>query len=228
MIHEPSVPFNIDIQHSGLSWPKILIPSTLEAVALNRGQMILLTWHEGLFALGHYLMTWRLIEGEAVVWIDSANVFDLPFITKAARALRTDARRLLKRIFISRAFTVHQLEAVIQDRLASKLRACDSRLCFISGLMDGFWEEEVPLWEAAPILHRIVHRLRSLADQGNRIIIMAPDPTMPVGKRKGLVSIAVRAADRVFTLCRFDKTLILRDHTDGTEGKPLGFSIDRG
>jgi hypothetical protein len=192
-------------------------------VACDRGQLILFTGHEGLFALGHYLMTWRLIEGEAVVLIDSANVFDLPFITKAARALQMDARRLLKRIFISRAFTIHQLEAVVQDRLAGKLRACDSRLCFVSGLLDGFWDEEVPLWEAAPILQRVVHWLRSLADQGNRIIILAPDSTMLVGKRKGLVSIAVRSADRVFTLCRSEKTLILKDDAKGTRGKPSGF-----
>ena len=192
--------FDIEVQRSGLSWSHILIPSALKALTCQSGHLVLFKGHQGIFAIGHYLMAWRLIEGERVVLIDSANVFDLPFITKMARAFKRDERKLLEQISISRAFTVHQLETVIRNRLAQRLKICGGRLCFISGLLDTFWDEEVPLWEAVPILRRIIAQLRSLSDLGYRVIILAPDPPVSAVKREGLSSILIQAADRVFTL----------------------------
>jgi len=219
----PSQPSLFEIQDTGLSWPNILIPAALEEVGQDRGRLILFRGHRGLFPLGHYLMAWRLIQEESVIFVDGANFFDLPLITRLGRRLKKDARRLLERIQISRAFTVHLLEAVISERLEGALKKYNSRLCLISGLLDTFSDEEVPLWEAVRILGRVMERLRFLADQGHRVIVLAPDPPVPVVKRKGLVPLVAKAADRIFTLSEAEGVLTLRDETKAARGNPWVF-----
>jgi len=214
-----SQPSLFEIQETGLSWPNILIPAALEAVAQDQGRFILFAGHRGLLPLGHYLVTWRVIEGESVIFVDGAHFFDLPLITKLSRQLQKDPRRLLERIHICRAFTVHQLEAVIGERLEAALRKHSSRLCLISGLLDTFSDEEVPLWEAVRILHRVMGRLRSLVDQGPRVVVLAPDPPIPAVKRMSLVPLVMKSADRIFSLSEDEGVLILKDETKAARGK---------
>ena len=218
-----SQPSLFEIQDTGLSWPSILIPAALEEVGQDRGRLILFRGHRGLFPLGHYLMVWRLVQEESVIFVDGANFFDLPLITQLGRRFKKDARRLLEKIQISRAFTVHQLEAVISERLEEALKKYGSRMCLLSGLLDTFSDEEVPLWEAVRILRRVMERLRFLADQGHRVIVLAPDLPVPVVKRKGLVPFVIKAADRIFTLSEAEGVLILRDETKADKSKPWVF-----
>jgi len=207
------------VQETNLVWPNILTPAALQAVSQDQGRMILFTGHRAVLALGHYLVTWRAMEEEAIVFIDGANFFDLSLITKLSKQLQKDPRRILERIRISRAFTVHQLEAVIGKRLDDALNKYSSRLCFISGLLDTFFDEEVPLWEAARILNRVMRRLRVLVDQGCRIVVLAPPSSAPVMKRMGLVSLAMKSSDIIFTLSQDEESLILKDETKTAGGR---------
>lgn len=202
-----------------LPWSDIVIPAALEAVGRDHGRLVIMNGHRGLFPLGHYLTVWRLIEEEAVIFVDGANHFDLPMIARLARRLKKDARGFLERIHLSRAFTVHQLEAVIHEHLEDALQKHRSRLCLISGLLDTFSDEEVPLWEAKGILSRVMERLRLLADQGYRVVVLAPDPPVPVPQRNGLASFITKKADRVFRLSEQSGEFMLRDETKTARGK---------
>ena len=124
-----------ELQAPDLPWANIFNPSA---------GLVLFTGHRGLFPLGHALMTRQLIEGDSVIFVDGANFFDLPLITRLAREVQKDPREILAKVHLSRAFTVHQLEALILHRLESALRQYDSRLCLISGLLDTFSDEEIP------------------------------------------------------------------------------------
>lgn len=196
-----------------LSWRKIVTPAALEAVARDQGQIIGFLGHRGLFALGHYLMAWRLLQGETVVLVDGANVIDLPLIVKLTDGLKANRREVLDRLHLSRAFTVHQLEAVVGERLERALETYQSRLCFVSGLLDTFYDEEVPLWEATRILRRTTEKLRALANQGCRFVVLAPDPPAPKTRRGNLVSLVTRPLDRIFTLVREKDQYLLVDDT---------------
>lgn len=230
---EPSSQSSLfEIEATDLSWQKIVTPAALEAVARDQGQIIGFLGHRGLFALGHYLMAWRLLQDEPVVLVDGANVIDLPLILKLTDGLQADRRQLLNRLHLSRAFTVHQLEAVIGERLERALQKYRSRLCFVSGLLDTFYDEEVPVWEATRILRKTTEKLRALANQGYRLILLAPDPPAPTTKRKNLVSLVTEKADRIFALVHDKDQYLLIDDTQTVRNKwwvlpSLPFSIKR-
>jgi len=221
-----------EIEAADLSWQKIVTPSVLEAVARSQGQIIGFLGHRGVFALGHYLMAWRLLQDESVVLVDGANIIDLPLILKLTDGQKVNRRQLLDHLHLSRAFTVHQLEAVIGEKLESALQKYQSRLCFISGLLDTFYDEEVPVWEATRILRKTTEKLHALASQGYRLILLAPDPPTPTTKRKNLVPLVTEKADRIFALVHEKNQYILIDDTRTARDKQwvlpsIPFSIKR-
>jgi len=207
------------IQENSFAWPSILTPGALQAVSQDQGGVLLFTGHRSVLALGHYLVAWRAMEEESVVFVDGANFFDLSLITKLSKQLQKDSRKVLERIRISRAFTVHQLEAGIGKQLETALHKYSSRLCFISGLLDTFFDEEVPLWEAVRILHRVMECLKVLAGQGYRVVVLAPSSPVPVMKRMGLVSLAMKFSGRIFMLSENEGALVLEDRTKTAAGK---------
>jgi len=220
-----------EIETADLSWQKIVTPAALEAVAQSRGQIIGFLGHRGVFALGHYLMAWRLLQEESVVLVDGANIIDLPLILKLTDGQKVNRRQLLDHLHLSRAFTVHQLEAVICEKLDKALQKYQSRLCFISGLLDTFHDEEVPEWEATRILRKTTEKLRALASQGYRLIILAPDPPAPKMGRRNLVPLVTQIEDRVFSLALEKDQYILMDDTQARDKKwvlpSIPFSIKR-
>jgi len=216
MDHSPQSSL-FEVPSTELSWPSILTPAALEAV--DQGKLIVFVGHRGLFPLGHYLMVWRLMQEDSVVMLDGANIFDLPLITQLSKSLRIDTRMLLQRIHLSRAFTVHQLEAVISDRLEEALQKYGSRMCLVSGLLDTFWDEEVQLWEASRILKSVMKKLRQTADRGYRIILLAPDPPVPLAKRMGLISVVKKNADRIFSLNEIEGILTMDEETQLDKGR---------
>jgi len=208
-----------EVSESETAWQEIVTPAAMEAVAQNQGQLIAFHGHRGLFALGHYLLAWRLVQEESVLLVDGANLIDLPLILRFTRGLQIDARALLSRIHLSRAFTVHQLEAVIGDRLEAAMKEYQSRLCFISGLLDAFQDEELPQWEATRIFRRLLETLRRLANQGHRVIVLAPDPPVPSMKRKNLAPMITNVANRSFALKDEKGRLVLLDQTQNAGDK---------
>ena len=209
-----SQPSLFEVAEPDRAWRKIATPAAMEAVARDHGQMIGFFGHRGLLTLGHYLMAWRLAEEESVILVDGANIVDLPLILRLTRESRQDPRALLGRIHLSRAFTIHQLEALIGERLEGAFDRYQSRLCFISGLLDTFYDEEVPRWEAQRILRKVLETLRRLADQGRRVIVIAPDPPGPSTTRRDLAAPVAKAVDRIFRLADENGALGLKDEAD--------------
>jgi hypothetical protein len=180
----------------------ILPPIVFDAEDTRKGGITVFLGDRRLFSLGHYLMVRQAALGEAVVAIEGANVFDLSLVTRLAGGTLRDRRKVLEKIHLSRAFTVHQLEAVIRRRLKEAMIRHGSRRGLVSGFLDPFRDEEVPVWEASRILKRTMHHLKELAEEGNRIIVLAPDPNPPIPERKELLDLLKKSADRVFTLPR--------------------------
>ncbi len=189
----------------------------LKSLLQDHGRVILMTGTRDLISLGHYLAARRLIEGDTVVFVDGANSIDLPFILRFARLLRADPRSFMKRIHLSRAFTAHQLESVIVRDLAGAMKRFKSRLCIVLGLLDTPTDDELPLWEGRRLLRNITVRLRSLADQGHLILLIAPDPapdpisgpTAASEKTRALLPIVKETANRILHLSRDKNQLIL-------------------
>src|SRR3990170_4139975 len=127
---------------------------------------------EGACALALRALARPLLRGEAVAAVDGGNRFDPYEISKAARALGGDGREALLRIRVSRAFTCHQMEALLAHRLSPALARFDARLALVVGLPETFTDADVPYAEACRIFRGCLSALRRIASGGVRVVLV--------------------------------------------------------
>lgn len=153
-----------------------------------------------LVAAGH-----ALLQGVPVTVVDGSNRFDLYGLAEFARRTaggRCAPDELLRNIFISRAFTCYQMEAVITDRLPAFVRTKQSPMVLIFGLLDTFYDEQAPMWDVQSGVQRMVQALQCLKREGVSILVASTDigPVPPA--RRGLLPGVMKGMDRVFDIPR--------------------------
>ncbi len=126
---------------------------------------------EGACTLALQALASPLLAGEAVVAVDGGNRFDPYAISRTASALGGDARAALSRIHLSRAFTCHQLERLLSERLAPELARRRSRLALVLGLHELFRDADVPYKEACALFRKSVSALKKIAESGVRVVL---------------------------------------------------------
>jgi hypothetical protein len=167
---------------------------------------------DGACALALRALAVPLLRAEAVVAIDGANRFDPYEISKAARAKGGDAGEALSRVRVSRAFTCHQMEALLSRRLPEALSGFDARLALVLGLPETFADADVPYTEACRVFRNCLSALRRIARGGTRVVLAGKGepPTSarhhavgPVpSDRAGFFRYLVKTADPVLLLRR--------------------------
>lgn len=125
-----------------------------------------------------------LARRKPVVFLDGGNTFDPFLISKLARAASLPPADILGRIHISRAFTCHQMQALVGERLATALDRFDTNVAIVSGLLDTFYDQSVPFSEAHGLLKATATELVRLAAQGKRILLACPDTHLPLESRQ--------------------------------------------
>lgn len=167
------------------------------------GKLYCLHGGRDVFRLSLNAASHALLGGVPIALVDGTNRFDLYAI--AAFARQTGNRLatpedLLGRIFISRAFTCYQMEAVITDRLPAFVACRHIPVVVIFGLLDTFYDEQAPLFEVKAGLRRIMVSLQQLK-RNNVAVLLAMQDTMPASpERKGLFAGLAAGMDRVFNL----------------------------
>ncbi|RJP17771.1 MAG: hypothetical protein C4529_14165 [Deltaproteobacteria bacterium] len=131
----------------------------------------------GIFGEGATVLVLRtlagpLLRGESVVAVDGGNRFDPYEIGKAARALGGDGGEALSRIRVSRAFTCHQMEALLSRRLPGALSRFDARFALVMGLPETFSDADVPYAEACRVFRNCLSALRRIARSGTRVVLV--------------------------------------------------------
>jgi len=131
----------------------------------------------GFFGTGAHRLALRalarpLLAGEPVVAVDGGNRFDPYEIGKAERALGGSGEVALSRILISRAFTCHQMEALLARRLGSALDRSGARIAVVFGLPETFTDADVPFAEACRVFRNCLSALRRLAAGGARVVLV--------------------------------------------------------
>jgi hypothetical protein len=138
----------------------------------------------GFFGTGAHRLALRalarpLVAGEPVVAVDGGNRFDPYEIGKAERALGGSGRAALSRILVSRAFTCHQMEALLSRRLGPALHRSGAGLAAVFGLPETFADADVPYTEACRVFWNCLSSLRRLAASGTRVVLVGSDPPFP-------------------------------------------------
>jgi len=165
-----------------------------------QGGLVLLHGGQAVLASSLRAIAPLLSRGEHVVFIDSANAFNPFLIAEVAARLNRRPEELLDRIHVSRTFAVHQLEALITERLAEAMKTYASRVLVASGFLHTLYDEHVELREAWRVLRKATAHLRALADAGSLVLVICPTPAARLPDRDGLLAALIATADRVIKL----------------------------
>jgi hypothetical protein len=138
-----------------------------------------------------------LLAGEAVVAVDGGNRFDPYEVGREERALGGSGRSALSRLLVSRAFTCHQMEALLARRLPAALARSRARIALVLGLPEAFADEDVPYVEACRVFRGCLSALRRLSREGTRVVLAGEMGAHP---REGFYRYLVRTSNPLLLL----------------------------
>lgn len=190
------------------------------------GKLYCLHGGREVFRLSLYAVSHALLRGMPIALVDGTNRFDLYAVADVVRRLGTRGATpedLLRRIFVSRAFTCYQMEAVLTERLPRFLVREKISVAVIFGLLDTFYDEQAPLFEVKAGLQRIMASLRQLKRE-NIAVLVALQNTVPAShERRTLFPSVAAKMDHVFSLVDQGRKLPQRHRN--TEKHYDGFAV---
>lgn len=139
----------------------------------------------------------RTQRGERIGLIAGDNHLDGYALARVARAYGFDPAVILTQIDFSRPFTCHQLHHGVVDLVMDKVE--DWHALYVLGLLETFYDEDIPLPLVARLLDDILLQLRCIADGGVPVLItLAPSPSETA--RTELMTRVIHAADALARL----------------------------
>lgn len=103
--------------------------------------------------------------------LDGGNTFNPYRLASLMRRQGRDPAELLRRIFVSRAYTCHQLLGAAQTMLTPLAHAEPQPLVAVLGIDRLFHDEDLPLWERRHLFARLLERIADLRGQGMPTLI---------------------------------------------------------
>jgi hypothetical protein len=138
-----------------------------------------------------------------VLLIDAGCSFDPYRVSSFAQSRGMPPEDALKRIYLSRAFTVYQLYSLIYGWLPGAIEAYDARLVIISAPLELFTDLDIPREEILTSLHHLSKFLSKIAlEEEAAILVAAPYREAPsktgalLGPIKSRAEIIVRLEER--------------------------------
>ncbi len=108
--------------------------------------------------------------------VDGANVFDPYAFSQAARVRGLSGERILDRVFVTRTFTIHQLQAVVEEMLPPRGGEASGPVVAMLGLDHLFREETLRAAERGRVLAAVMARLRGLERTDTRLLVTYERP----------------------------------------------------
>jgi hypothetical protein len=172
------------------------------------GKLYCLHGSNDVFRLSLFAAAHALLGGVPMTLVDGTNRFDLYYLAEFARKFasrqengrRVTPEDMLQNIFVSRAFTCYQMEALITERLPVFVRRKRSPMVMIFGLLDTFYDEQAPLFEVKASLRRIIAALQALKRENVAVLLASLDVRLASKERSGLFPQLRSAMDRVYAV----------------------------
>jgi len=108
-----------------------------------------------------------------VVFVDGGNTFRLYKVSRLARLHHLKPRDVLRRIFISRAFTMHQMTSIIFDGLEEAAKKYDAKLVIISDFQGLYLDKDVRPEESKEVFSQVAAHASEFAKKNDTIVIAA-------------------------------------------------------
>jgi hypothetical protein len=115
------------------------------------------------------------IESNAI-FIDGGNTFRLYRVSKLARLHHLRPRNALQRIFISRAFTAHQMTSIILDKLEEATTKHDAKLIIISDYPGLYLDKDISAEESKDVFCQVTSYLSKLTEEKGVILVATSLP----------------------------------------------------
>jgi hypothetical protein len=157
------------------------------------GKLILLEGDLSASSLSHLLCVRSQLSIERggfdspVVWLDGGNAFNIYGIIELAKRLGLDPERVLRSIYLSRAFTCHQMSSLVLEKLWDAVKRFESKLVIISDLPRLYLESDIPREEAVKVFMLAVEELRNSPNRKD-VLILATSLESPFVDGKSQVS----------------------------------------
>lgn len=103
-----------------------------------------------------------LSKGHAVHWIDGGHRFDPSRFFPSMRSLDCPIEDGLRRLYIGRGFTLHQLHALIQ-RVRHEVALTQASMIVVDGMLAMFLDEQIKRFEARSILRHCMASLEEVS-----------------------------------------------------------------
>jgi len=116
-----------------------------------------------------------------VIIIDGGNQSDIYQCVNFARQYGLDIKDMLRRIVLSRAFTVYQL-ALITKELPKVVRRFDTKLLIIRDMLHTFIDPQIRIDEARPLIKEITKSLRIFSQDMSVIVSLSRVPSPQYNK----------------------------------------------
>jgi hypothetical protein len=159
--------------------------------------------------------------GTDVVFVDGGNTFRLYQVSRIAQIHQLDPRQVLKHIYISRAFTAHQLTSIVFERLKDAVDRFNAKLVAISDIAGLCLDKDVPAEEAKRVFSRLVAYLSTFAEE-NQVAIVATYPPHPRSRRNSFLhAFACGRANVVISIrsSKHGREFVLEKHPRFTLGR---------
>lgn len=147
----------------------------------------------------------RLLAGERVIYCaDGCNRFDAYRFSHWARCMGLDPREILSRVYLSRAFTVHQLAALATREFPRLPTKPTPPLVVVLGLESLFLDEQIPRFEREHLYKKTLNTLYILRRRGFSILVThgEDDDRDGAPSRRPWIQMTARAADVLARLRR--------------------------
>jgi len=106
-----------------------------------------------------------------VIIIDAGNSSDIYSSVNFARQYGLDLKDTLKRIVVSRPFTIYQLANLVTCELPKAVQKFDTKTIIISDMLRMFLQDpQTRIKEARPIIKEIINSLRRLSNNASVIV----------------------------------------------------------
>lgn len=112
-----------------------------------------------------------LAAGRVVHWVDGACRIDPSRVIPLLATLQTDIEACLSRLYLSRGFTLHQLDRQL-ERLSQEFSITRSPLLIVDGLLAMHEDDAIKRRESRTLFRRHVEWLRTLAEQRHVAVVV--------------------------------------------------------
>lgn len=151
------------------------------------------------------------------LFVDGGNTFRLYEASRLARFHQLRPRHALQRIFISRAFTAHQMTEIILDKLEEATMKCHAKLLIISDFSGLYLDKDIPSEESKEVFSQVVSYLSKFAKEKD-VIVLATYPRHNYSRRNVFFHAVACAKSNINisitkkTAYPFNKQFVLEKH----------------